>query len=78
MPPRTPDETIGDELSALLDRLARLTGNPDADAAFAELTAAYAGDSRLHIPATVFNAVLNRPEPAPPGGVNSVLSDFRQ
>jgi hypothetical protein len=56
-----PDETIGDELSALFDRLAGLTGDPDA--AFAELTTAYADDSRLHVPATVYNAVLNRPEP---------------
>ena len=56
-----PDETISDELYALFDRLARLTGDPDA--AFAELTAAYADDTRLHVPGTVYNAVLNRPEP---------------
>jgi Transglutaminase-like superfamily len=56
-----PDETISDELYALFDRLAGLTGDPDA--AFAELTTAYADDSRLHVPATVYNAVLNRPEP---------------
>jgi hypothetical protein len=34
---------------------------PDAD--FADLTAAYAGDTRLRVPATVRNAVLNRTEP---------------
>jgi len=48
----------------LFDRLAELTRDPDA--AFAELTAAYAGDARLHVPATVYNAVLNRPEPVLP------------
>jgi hypothetical protein len=56
-----PDETISDELYALFDRLAGLTGDPDA--AFAELTTAYADDSRLHVPATVYNAILNRREP---------------
>ena len=55
-----PGETISDELYALFDRLAGLTRDPDA--AFAELTAAYADDSRLHVPATVYNAVLNRTE----------------
>ena len=55
-----PGETISDELYALFDRLAGLTRDPDA--AFAELTAAYADDSRLHVPATVYNAVLNRRE----------------
>ncbi len=56
-----PDETISDELNALFDRLAELTRDPDA--AFADLTAAYADDARLHVPGTVYNAVLNRPEP---------------
>jgi len=56
-----PDETISDEQYALFDRLAGLTGDPDA--AIGDLTAAYAGDARLHVPATVYNAVLNRPEP---------------
>jgi hypothetical protein len=44
----------------LLDRLAALTRDPDAH--FEELQAAYAGDGNLFVPATVFNAVLNRPE----------------
>jgi Transglutaminase-like superfamily len=56
-----PDETIGDERFALFDRLAELTR--DADAAFADLTAAYASDARLHVPATVYNGVLKRTEP---------------
>src|SRR5579859_6054449 len=59
-----PDETIGDELNALFDRLAELTRDPDA--AFADLTAAYADDARLRVPGTVRNAVLNRPEPVLP------------
>jgi hypothetical protein len=56
-----PGETIGDEGLALFDRLAELTR--DADAAFADLTAAYASDARLHVPATVYNGVLKRTEP---------------
>ena len=52
-----------DELDlALFDRLAVLTRDPDAH--FAELRALYASDKRLAVPATVFNAVLNRPEAA--------------
>jgi hypothetical protein len=58
-----PGETIGDEGLALFDRLAELTRDADADAAFADLTAAYASDARLHVPATVYNGVLNRTEP---------------
>ncbi len=56
-----PDETIGDERYALFDRLAGLTCVPDAT--FPDLTAAYTQDTRLRVPATVYNAVLNRPEP---------------
>jgi Transglutaminase-like superfamily len=59
-----PDETITGEQNALFDRLARLTGDPDAG--FAELTAAYAGDPRLHVPDRVYNAVRNRTEPVLP------------
>src|SRR5215472_990451 len=59
-----PDELISDEQYALFDRLAGLTREPDA--AFAELAASYAGDARLRVPATVYNAVLNRPEPVLP------------
>jgi hypothetical protein len=56
-----PDEPIDDERLALFDRLAELTHDPNA--AFADLTAAYAADDRLRVPATVYNAVLNRTEP---------------
>jgi Transglutaminase-like superfamily len=62
-----PDETITDEQNTLFDRLAELTRDPDA--AFADLTAAYADDPRLHVPATVYNAILNRPEPVLPPGM---------
>ena len=56
-----PADVISDEQYALFDRLADLTRVPDA--AFADLTAAYAADPRLHVPPTVRNAVLNRTEP---------------
>ncbi len=46
---------------AFFDRLAGLTHDPDRH--FAELRALY-GDPRIAVPATVFNAVLNRPEAA--------------
>ena len=59
-----PDETIGDGLIALFDRLAGLTRDPDA--AFTGLAAAYAGDPRLRVPATVYNALRNRQEPVLP------------
>ena len=60
----TPDETIGDDLIALLDRLAGLTHDPDA--AFTELAAAYADDPRVRVPAVVCNAIRNRQEPVLP------------
>ena len=59
-----PDETISDEQNAFFDRLAELTRDPDA--ASADLTGAYADDARLRVPATVYNAILNRPEPVLP------------
>ena len=59
-----PDDAISDGQCALFDRVAGLTRDPDAT--FAELTRAYAGDARLRVPATVYNAVLNRREPVLP------------
>lgn len=56
-----PDETIGEDLIALFDRLAALTRDPDAAAA--ELAAAYADDPRVHVPAAVYNAIRDRTEP---------------
>jgi hypothetical protein len=55
-----PDEPLQDDQLAFFDRLAALTRAPDSS--FAELRNLYEQDDRLRLPATVFNAVLNRPE----------------
>ena len=55
-----PDEPLQNDQIALFDRLAAVTRAPDAS--FAELRTLYEGDNRLRVSATVFNAVLNRPE----------------
>lgn len=55
-----PDGLLTDDLLAFFDRLAALTRVPDAS--FAELRALYEEDERLRVPATVFNAALNRSE----------------
>jgi hypothetical protein len=55
-----PDEPLPDDQLAFFDRLAALTHVPDAS--FAELRTLYEGNDHLCVPATVFNAVLNRPE----------------
>jgi hypothetical protein len=55
-----PDEPISDDQLMLFDRLAALTQTPDAS--FAELHTIYADDKRVHVPGTVFNAVLQRME----------------
>jgi hypothetical protein len=54
------DQTLNDEQLAFFDRLAAITRLPDAS--FEELRRLYEGDDRLVVPATVFNAVLNRSE----------------
>jgi len=56
-----PDESIADDAIAFVDRLAELTHEPDAH--HDELRRLCAGDARLRVPATVFNAVRDRPEP---------------
>ncbi len=53
-----PNEPLSDEQLAFFDRLAALTRAPDAS--FDELRALYERDERFHVPANVFNAVLNR------------------
>ena len=71
-----PGEPIGAARLALFDRLADLTADPGAadpgaagpDAAPADLAAAYTGDDRLRVPATVYNAIRNRAEPVLPAG----------
>ncbi len=55
-----PDDALQDHQLAFFDRLAALTHAPDAS--FEELRSLYQGDDRLRVPATVFNAVLQRPE----------------
>jgi hypothetical protein len=55
-----PDEALQDDQLAFFDRLAAITRAPDAS--FDELRGLYEGDDRLRVPATVFNALLNRPE----------------
>jgi hypothetical protein len=55
-----PNEPLNDDQLAFFDRLAALTRAPDSS--FAELRNLYEKDDRLRVPATVFNAVLNRPE----------------
>lgn len=58
MPP--PHESLTTDQLVFFDALARLTRTPEA--VFAELRTRYDTDNRLRVPATVFNAVLNRPE----------------
>src|SRR5579862_3066216 len=53
-----PNEEPDEAQLAFFDQLAALTTDPDAG--FAELTARYQADARLTVPATVYNAVLNR------------------
>ncbi len=54
------DEPLQDDRLALFDRLSALTRA--SDSAFAELCSLYESDDRLRVPATVFNALLQRPE----------------
>jgi len=55
-----PDETLQEKQLAFFDRLAELTQSPDA--AFEELHKLYETDERVHMPGTVYNSMLNRPE----------------
>jgi Transglutaminase-like superfamily len=52
------DEPLDDGQLAFFDRMAALARAPDAS--FQELRKLYGGDRRLAVPATVFNALLNR------------------
>ena len=56
----SPNEPLNDDQLAFFDNLVALTHAPDAS--FAELRQLYEEDNRLHVPETVFNAVLNRSE----------------
>jgi hypothetical protein len=55
-----PDEELNNDQLAFFDRIAALTREPDAS--FDELRRLFEGDERLHVPAIVFNALLNRSE----------------
>ncbi|MGH6931963.1 MAG: transglutaminase-like domain-containing protein [Dongiaceae bacterium] len=55
-----PGQSLDSHQLTLFDRLAALARAPDAS--FAELRAIYQNDDGLRVPATVFNALLNRPE----------------
>ena len=55
-----PGEQFNSEQLVFLDRLAQLSQNPDGS--FDELRRLYTDDERLRVPATVFNALRNRPE----------------
>jgi hypothetical protein len=57
-----PGERLDEQQLAFFDRLAALTRAPDDS--FDELRDLYQADERLRVPATVFNALLNRPEEA--------------
>jgi hypothetical protein len=54
------DERLNDDRLAFFDRLATLTRAPDES--FEELRGFFEQDERLRVPATVFNAILKRPE----------------
>jgi hypothetical protein len=55
-----PDHTMSDGQLAFFDELAVLTRDPDKS--FDELRKRYNSDERLQVPATVFNAILQRRE----------------
>jgi hypothetical protein len=55
-----PEAPLSDEQLAFFDRIAALTREPDVS--FEELHGLYKSDDRLRVPATVFNAVLQRAE----------------
>jgi Transglutaminase-like superfamily len=58
-----PNQTLNDTELAWFDELAALTRQPDKS--FDQLCKAYSADGRLRVPAVVYNALLNQPEPTP-------------
>jgi hypothetical protein len=58
MPP--PNAQLTREQLAFFDQLAALTADPDGS--FEQLRTLYENDTRLRVPTTVFNGLLNRPE----------------
>jgi hypothetical protein len=57
-----PNHELAPEELRFFDRLAELTRVPDAS--FGELHRLFQSDERVAVPDTVFNALLNRPEPS--------------
>jgi hypothetical protein len=55
-----PDESLSEDQLAFFDELAALARDPDRS--LGQLCELYAADDRLRVPATVFNALLGRPE----------------
>jgi hypothetical protein len=55
-----PNEPLGEDQLTFFDGLATLTQKPDSS--FEELHGLYNQDDRIHVPETVFNAVLNEPQ----------------
>ena len=62
-----PNQTLLDDELGFFDRLAALTREPDE--AFEQLHILYDGDERVRVPATVFNAVLDRTEALEPAAI---------
>jgi len=56
-----PSQQLDAEQLTFFDQLATLTATPDVS--FARLRAVHDEDERVQVPSTVFNALLNRPEP---------------
>ncbi len=55
-----PGEQLNGAQAAFFDNLAEMARQPDKS--FDELRKLYENDDRVRVPATVFNALLNRPE----------------
>jgi hypothetical protein len=58
----SPNHELAPEELRFFDGLSELTRHPDAS--FGELRGLFQSDERLAVPETVFNALLNRPEPS--------------
>ena len=62
-----PNQELRDDELAFFARLAALTREPDE--ALEELSTLYDGDERVRVPASVFNAVLDRTEVLEPAAI---------
>lgn len=75
-----PNQPLQQDQLSFFDRLAALSRS--ADASFYELRVIYEKEERLHVPPTVFNALLNPPETIvstqPPGSAILPRTDKRR